>query len=47
MLSILGNKFNDVSKYFFYLTQKIDFDIPCKLSPKDLHEMSKSIFWGK
>ena len=31
-----------VADIFFYFSQKIGFDISCKL---DLHEMSNPIFW--
>ena len=35
-------------KYFSYFSQKLDFDISCKMSPLDghnLHEMSNPVFW--
>ena len=37
-LSILGNKnsADDILQCFSYFSQKMDFDILCKLSPKDI-----------
>ena len=50
-LEILGkNSADDILKYFIlFFSQKIGFDILCKLSPlgDNLHGMSKSIFWKK
>ena len=31
--------------FYFYFSQKTEFDIYCKLSP--LHEMSNPVFWEK
>ena len=28
----------------YYFSQKTDFDVSCKLSPDNLHEMSKPVF---
>ena len=38
---------DNILKYFSYFSQKIGFDISCKLSPKEysLQEMSKPVFW--
>ena len=44
-LNMLSKKFSQRHSDF---SQKIGFDISCKLSPVDsLHELSKPIFWGK
>ena len=39
----------DILKYLTFFSQKIGFDILCKLSPSEdyLHEMSKPIFWDR
>ena len=39
---------DDILKYFSYFYfQKIAFDISCKLSLDNLHEMSNAFFWGE
>ena len=32
---MVKNSADHILKYFSYFSQKIDFDIPCKLSPKE------------
>ena len=38
---------DDILKYFSYFSQKTGYDISCKLSPNNLHEMSNPVFGGK
>ena len=50
MLRMLGKIFSRQHfEIFSYFPQKMDINIPCKLSPKgdNLHGMSKPKFWGK